>query len=93
MPGEDSGHLSCVSMTVSPPRSVTLCSRPDLMRYQVYSCANTSEVYEDRLYRCYGVFQELGLTYTAVRRLDLPAKVKPSKSENSFTCLSDVFEG
>ena len=75
MPGEDSGHLSCVSMTVSPPRSVTLCSRPDLMRYQVYSCANTSEVYEDRLYRCYGVFQEAGLTYTAVRRLDLPAKV------------------
>ena len=45
------------------------------MRYQVYSCANTSEVYEDRLYRCYGVFQELGLTYTAVRRLDLPTKV------------------
>ena len=76
MPGEDSGHLSCVSMTDRiPARSVTLCSRPDLMRYQVYSCANTSEVYEDRLYRCYGVFQELGLTYTAVRRLDLPAKV------------------
>ena len=64
-------HPSCVSITVSTvPRSVTLCSRPDLMRYQVYSCANTSEVYEDRLYRCYGVFQELGLTYTAVRRLD-----------------------
>ena len=45
------------------------------MKYQVYNCADSSEVYEDRLYRCYGVFQETGLTYTAVRRLDLPTKV------------------
>ena len=58
-------------------RSMTMCDRPDLMRYQVYNCNNTMEVYEDRLYKCYGVFQEQGLTYTAVRRLDLPNKVGP----------------
>ena len=46
-----------------------------MMSYQVYNCVNTTEIYEDRLYRCYGVFQEQGLVYTAVRRLDLPRKV------------------
>ena len=56
-------------------RSTTLCNKPDMMRYEVYNCNNITEVYEERLYRCYGVFQENGLTYTAVRRLDLPNKV------------------
>jgi len=55
-------------------RSTTLCNKPDMMRYEVYNCNNITEVYEERLYRCYGVFQENGLTYTAVRRLDLPNK-------------------
>ena len=51
-----------------------------MMTYQVYNCLNTTEVYEDRLYRCYGVFQEAGLVYTAVRRLDLPRKVRTDTS-------------
>ena len=59
-------------------RSTTLCRATNLMSYQVYNCVNTTEVYEDRLYRCYGVFQENGLVYTPVRRLDLPNKVKPT---------------
>jgi len=53
-------------------RSSTSCSRPDLMEYQVYSCENITEVYEDRLYQCFGQFEDEGLTYTFTRRLDLP---------------------
>ena len=56
-------------------RSTTLCHAPNMMSYQVYNCLNTTEIYEDRLYRCYGVFTEQGLVYTAVRRIDLPRKV------------------
>ena len=52
------------------------------MKYRVYNCANSSEVYEDRVYRCYGVFMERGLTYTAVRRLDLPTKVSDEERED-----------
>ena len=53
-------------------RSVTSCDRPDRMNYQVYNCENTTEVFEDRSYHCYGVFEENGLVYTVVKRLDLP---------------------
>jgi len=53
-------------------RSSTSCSRPDLMEYQVYSCENVTEVYEDRLYQCFGQFEDEGLTYTFTRRLDIP---------------------
>jgi hypothetical protein len=54
-------------------RSSTSCSRPDLMEYQVYNCENTTEVYEDRLYQCYGQFRDDdGLVYTYTRRLDIP---------------------
>jgi hypothetical protein len=53
-------------------RSSTSCSRPDLMEYQVYSCENTTEVYEDRLYQCFGQFQDGGLVYTLTKRLDIP---------------------
>jgi len=53
-------------------RSVTACGKPQLMQYQVYNCENTTEVYEDRSYLCFGNFSEAGLVYTVVRRLDLP---------------------
>ena len=55
-------------------RSRTSCQRPDQMEYQVYNCENTTEVYEDRLYQCYGQFEDTvdGLTYTLTQRLDLP---------------------
>ena len=53
-------------------RSSTSCSRPDLMEYQVYNCENTTEVYEDRLYQCYGQFLDGGLVYTLTKRLDIP---------------------
>ena len=73
----DRKQYFCTKITLSIPfRSTTLCDSPNLMRYQVYNCLNVTEVYEDRVYRCYGVFQEAGLTYTPVRRLDLPNKVK-----------------
>jgi hypothetical protein len=42
------------------------------MEYQVYSCENTTEVYEDRLYQCFGQFQDGGLVYTLTKRLDIP---------------------
>ena len=53
-------------------RSVTSCDRADQMNYQVYNCENITEVYEDRSYHCYGAFEENGLVYTVVKRLDLP---------------------
>ena len=53
-------------------RSVTSCDRADQMNYQVYNCENTTEVYEDRSYHCYGAFEDDGLVYTVVKRLDLP---------------------
>merc|ERR1719246_18369 len=37
-------------------RSVTSCDKPDHMRYMVYNCNNEQEIYEDRLYQCYGQF-------------------------------------
>lgn len=55
-------------------RSSTSCSRPDQMEYKVYNCENTTEVYEDRLYQCYGQFQDGGLVYTFTQRLDLPVQ-------------------
>ena len=69
-------------------RSTTLCAATNLMSYQVYNCVNTTEIYEDRLYRCYGVFQENGLVYTPVRRLDLPNKVNLLPP----LCLSSVVK-
>ena len=64
-----------------------------MMTYQVYNCLNTTEVYEDRLYRCYGVFQESGLVYTAVRRLDLPRKVRTdtSRPPSYLSCVVGMF--
>merc|ERR1740129_1021621 len=41
------------------------------MKYQVYSCAAPSEVYEDRLYECYGQYSHGGQVYTLTKRLDL----------------------
>ena len=53
-------------------RSVTSCDRPDQMKYQVYNCNNQMEVYEDRLYQCYGQFHHQELVYTLTKRMDLP---------------------
>jgi len=56
--------------------TATCRGRPDQMAYQVYNCANASEVYEDRVYQCYGQFEDTaardGLVYTFTRRLDVP---------------------
>ena len=46
--------------------------RPDQMQYQVYNCNNKMEVYEDRLYQCYGEFHDQELAYTLTKRIDLP---------------------
>ena len=42
-----------------------------MMQYQVYNCNNQMEVYEDRLYQCYGQFQDKQLVYTLTKRIDL----------------------
>merc|ERR1712130_982691 len=52
-------------------RSVTSCDRPDMMQYQVYNCDNQMEVYEDRLYQCYGQLKDNQLVYTLTKRMDL----------------------
>ena len=54
--------------------SSTSCTRPDQMEYTVYNCDNVTEIYEDRLYQCYGQFQDGGLVYTFTQRLDLPVQ-------------------
>ena len=54
--------------------SSTSCSRPDQMEYTVYNCENTTEIYEDRLYQCFGQFSDGGLVYTFTQRLDLPVQ-------------------
>ena len=38
-------------------------------------------MYKSDIYDCYGVFMERGLTYTAVRRLDLPTNVSDEITE------------
>ena len=52
-------------------RSVTHCDSPHQMKYQVYNCAVPSEVYEDRLYECYGQYSQAGQVYTLTKRRDL----------------------
>ena len=52
-------------------RSVTQCESPHQMKYQVYSCAAPAEVYEDRLYECYGQYSQAGQVYTLTKRRDL----------------------
>ena len=52
-------------------RSVTQCETPHQMKYQVYSCASPTEVYEDRLYECYGQYSQAGQVYTLTKRRDL----------------------
>ena len=55
-------------------RSVTHCDQPHQMKYQVYNCASPSEVYEDRLYECYGQYSQAGQVFTLTKRLDLQEK-------------------
>ena len=52
-------------------RSVTQCETPHQMKYQVYSCASPAEVYEERLYECYGQYSQAGQVYTLTKRRDL----------------------
>ena len=75
LPGEftgvipDSGDALCAT-------SKTSCSSPHTMTYKVFSCSNSSTVYEEREYLCQGQFteQSSGLTYTLTRRLDLDSR-------------------
>ena len=54
-------------------RSYADCNNPEVMFYTVFACANASEVYEEREYRCYGQWEEDdGLVYTYTERVDLP---------------------
>ncbi len=53
-------------------RSYADCNNPEVMFYNVFSCRNESEVYEEREYRCFGTWTEGGLVYTYAERRDLP---------------------
>ncbi|XP_055925741.1 uncharacterized protein LOC129957449 [Argiope bruennichi] len=49
------------------------CNNPDVMFYTVSNCANKSQVFEEREYRCLGSWQEPGgvtFTYTQRREMD-----------------------
>lgn len=61
------------------PDSVELCAKlwsdcraPELMYYQVSDCM-TSEIYEEREYRCLGHWKEGDLLYTYTQRYDAAA--------------------
>ena len=69
MPGEWQGEIPDGEGLCA--RSVTSCDDPYMMKYQVYNCATPSEVYEDRLYECYGQYNHGGQVYTLTKRLDL----------------------
>ena len=69
MPGEWRGEIPDGEGLCA--RSVTSCAAPHMMKYQVYNCAAPSEVYEDRVYECYGQYSHGGLVYTLTKRLDL----------------------
>ena len=57
-------------------RSYADCNNPEVMFYTVFNCANASEVYEEREYRCFGQWEEpeTGLVYTYTERRDIPGK-------------------
>ena len=57
-------------------RSYADCNNPEVMFYTVFNCANASEVYEEREYRCFGQWTEpsTGLVYTYTERRDIPGK-------------------
>ncbi|XP_022258721.1 uncharacterized protein LOC106474711, partial [Limulus polyphemus] len=43
------------------------CNNPDVMFYSVSSCSNKSHVYEERVYRCIGNWEESGALFTYTR--------------------------
>lgn len=47
------------------------CSDPQHMHYTVSSCFNSTEVYEERQYRCLGQWSEGGVMYTYTHRRDV----------------------
>ncbi|XP_022254009.1 uncharacterized protein LOC106469744 [Limulus polyphemus] len=47
------------------------CNNPDIMFYSVSSCANRSHVYEERVYRCIGNWEENGALFTFTTRQDI----------------------
>ena len=56
-------------------RSYADCNNPEVMFYTVFNCANASEVYEEREYRCFGQWKDSeGLVYTYTERRDIPGK-------------------
>ncbi|XP_018022675.1 uncharacterized protein LOC108678720 isoform X2 [Hyalella azteca] len=67
--GEHSGVLP--DATDLCAKLVSDCSSPQRMHYTVASCSNSSEVYEDREYRCLGRWSEGGVTYTYTHRIDV----------------------
>lgn len=54
-------------------KSYADCNNPEIMFYTVYNCANSTEVYEEREYRCFGQWEEpeTGLVYTYTERRDI----------------------
>ena len=48
------------------------CNNPDIMFYSVISCENRSHVYEERVYRCLGNWEEDSILYTFTQRMEMP---------------------
>ncbi|XP_076339897.1 uncharacterized protein LOC143240770 isoform X2 [Tachypleus tridentatus] len=47
------------------------CNNPDIMFYTVSSCTNRSHIYEERVYRCIGNWEEDGVLFTYTIRQDI----------------------
>merc|ERR1711944_350272 len=48
------------------------CNNPNIMYYSVSSCSESSQIYDDREYQCFGQWEEDGLLYTFTKRRDIP---------------------
>lgn len=48
------------------------CNNPDFMFYTVIACDNRSHIYEERIYRCLGNWEEDSILYTFTQRTDIP---------------------
>ena len=90
MPGEWQGEIPDGEGLCA--RSVTSCGDPSMMKYQVYNCARPEEVYEDRLYSCYGQYSHGGQVYTLTKRHDLSEKQECFVGVTSVTGEHRVME-
>lgn len=54
-------------------RLITHCKSKDILSYEVFACEDPEVVYEERQYQCLGKWEEQLMTFSYVRRLDIPS--------------------